>query len=255
MVCDAGKARAPGHDPGGRGPRRLDRRPGRNPPRLRPEARRRDPRQRTPRVRRHGRQSGAAGADCLRRHEARRWTATTLTSSTTPTGSSGPRDRPTSIRPSSADALASSTTRRTRRRSRTIVERLRLLYDLGVRIIQLTYNTRNLVGDGCLERTNSGFSTFGMALVERMNEMGILVDVSHCGPATTLEGITASSAGGDHSRRVQGDLRPSAQQVGRGAAGARRSRRRHRDLSDQSVSRGRRSGIRWTTTCGTSTMR
>jgi membrane dipeptidase len=73
------------------------------------------------------------------------------------------------------------------------LERLRLLYDAGVRIIQLTYNTRNLVGDGCLERTNSGLSTFGMALVERMNEMGILVDVSHCGPATTLEGITASS--------------------------------------------------------------
>ncbi|HEX2445912.1 MAG TPA: membrane dipeptidase [Vicinamibacterales bacterium] len=73
------------------------------------------------------------------------------------------------------------------------LERLRLLYDAGVRIIQLTYNTRNLVGDGCLERTNTGLSTFGMALVERMNEMGILVDVSHCGPATTLEGITASS--------------------------------------------------------------
>jgi membrane dipeptidase len=73
------------------------------------------------------------------------------------------------------------------------LERLRLLYDAGVRIIQLTYNTRNLVGDGCLERTNSGLSTFGMALVERMNEIGILVDVSHCGPATTLEGITASS--------------------------------------------------------------
>jgi membrane dipeptidase len=73
------------------------------------------------------------------------------------------------------------------------VERLRVLYDMGVRIIQLTYNTRNLVGDGCLERTNSGLSTFGLALVERMNAMGVLVDVSHCGMATTMEGITASS--------------------------------------------------------------
>ncbi len=73
------------------------------------------------------------------------------------------------------------------------VERLRVLYDMGVRIIQLTYNTRNLVGDGCLERTNSGLSTFGVALVERMNAMGLLVDVSHCGLATTTEGIAASA--------------------------------------------------------------
>jgi membrane dipeptidase len=73
------------------------------------------------------------------------------------------------------------------------VERLRALYDLGVRIVQLTYNTRNLVGDGCLERTNSGLSTFGLALVERMNAMGILIDLSHCGMATTMEGISASA--------------------------------------------------------------
>ena len=62
----------------------------------------------------------------------------------------------------------------------------------GIRIIQLTYNMRNLVGDGCLERQNSGLSTFGMELVARMNEMGLLVDLSHCGDATTNEGITAS---------------------------------------------------------------
>jgi membrane dipeptidase len=73
------------------------------------------------------------------------------------------------------------------------VERLRVLYDMGVRIIQLTYNTRNLVGDGCLERTNTGLSTFGVALVERMNAMGILVDLSHCGMATTMEGISGSA--------------------------------------------------------------
>jgi membrane dipeptidase len=70
--------------------------------------------------------------------------------------------------------------------------RLKTLYDLGVRIVQLTYNTRNLVGDGCLERTNSGLSTFGIELVERMNAMGMLVDVSHSGMATTMEGITTS---------------------------------------------------------------
>jgi membrane dipeptidase len=62
----------------------------------------------------------------------------------------------------------------------------------GIRIIQLTYNMRNLVGDGCLERQNSGLSTFGVELVARMNEMGLLVDLSHCGEATTNDGIRTS---------------------------------------------------------------
>ena len=73
------------------------------------------------------------------------------------------------------------------------LERLRVLYDVGVRIVQLTYNTRNLLGDGCLERTNAGLSTFGVQVVERMNQMGMLVDLSHCGEATTLDGIAFST--------------------------------------------------------------
>lgn len=66
------------------------------------------------------------------------------------------------------------------------VERLR---DLGVRIVQLTYNSRNLLGDGCLERTNAGLSNFGLEVVERLEDLRMLVDVSHCGEATTLDGI------------------------------------------------------------------
>jgi membrane dipeptidase len=72
------------------------------------------------------------------------------------------------------------------------LEKLADLKQKGVRIIQLTYNMRNLVGDGCLERQNSALSTFGLELVARMNDMGLLVDLSHCGDATTNEGITAS---------------------------------------------------------------
>lgn len=72
------------------------------------------------------------------------------------------------------------------------VGRLDVLHELGVRIVQLTYNTRNLVGDGCLERTNAGLSKFGLEVVERLNELGMLVDVSHCGEATTLDGIRFS---------------------------------------------------------------
>lgn len=72
------------------------------------------------------------------------------------------------------------------------LDRLKDLHARGVRIIQLTYNTRNLAGDGCLERTNSGLSNFGVELVARMNEARMLVDLSHCGEATTRDGITFS---------------------------------------------------------------
>jgi membrane dipeptidase len=74
------------------------------------------------------------------------------------------------------------------------LERLRALYDLGVRIVQLTYNTRTLAGDGCLERTNAGLSKFGLEVVARMNEMKMLVDVSHSGEATTSDAIAHSKA-------------------------------------------------------------
>jgi membrane dipeptidase len=74
------------------------------------------------------------------------------------------------------------------------ITRLDTLHSLGVRIVQLTYNTRNLLGDGCLERTNSGLSNFGLQVVERMNAMRMVVDASHCGEATTRDAITHSSA-------------------------------------------------------------
>lgn len=72
------------------------------------------------------------------------------------------------------------------------VSRLAELKRLGVRIVQLTYNTRNLLGDGCLERTNSGLSKFGIEVVEAMNALSLLVDASHTGEATTLDAISFS---------------------------------------------------------------
>jgi membrane dipeptidase len=71
--------------------------------------------------------------------------------------------------------------------------RVDLFHDLGVRIIQFTYNRRNLLGDGCLEPANAGLSTLGRAMIGRMNELGILVDTSHCGRRTTLDAIAAST--------------------------------------------------------------
>ena len=64
--------------------------------------------------------------------------------------------------------------------------------ELGVRVFQLTYNRRNLVGDGCLEPSNAGLSAFGRALVERLNERKLLIDLSHGGERTTREAIAAS---------------------------------------------------------------
>ncbi len=66
------------------------------------------------------------------------------------------------------------------------------LHALGMRSLQLTYNYRNRLGDGCLERTNAGLSEFGIEVVERMNAVGVLVDLSHCGRQTTLDGIAFS---------------------------------------------------------------
>jgi membrane dipeptidase len=65
---------------------------------------------------------------------------------------------------------------------------------LGVRVIQPTYNARNRLGDGCLERANSGLSKLGRAAIARMNELGIVVDIAHVGRRTSLEVIEVSTA-------------------------------------------------------------
>src|SRR5437879_7348294 len=70
---------------------------------------------------------------------------------------------------------------------------LDLLHGFGVRQVQLTYNTRNLIGDGCTERTNAGLSDFGAAVVRRLNELQVLIDLSHCGRRTTLDAVEISS--------------------------------------------------------------
>jgi membrane dipeptidase len=66
--------------------------------------------------------------------------------------------------------------------------------DFGLRVFQLTYNGRNLVGDGCLEPGNGGLSRFGNVLVEHLNERKLLIDLSHAGERTTREAIAASKA-------------------------------------------------------------
>ncbi len=64
---------------------------------------------------------------------------------------------------------------------------------LGVRMIQITYNHRNAVGDGCLDPEDAGLSAFGRDLLAEMNRLGIVIDLSHTGLRTTMEAIEASS--------------------------------------------------------------
>jgi len=71
--------------------------------------------------------------------------------------------------------------------------RLRAFDDLGVRIIQLTYNEQNYVGAGCCERGEGGLSRFGKEFITECNDRGVLVDLSHCDDETTLEAIEAST--------------------------------------------------------------
>ena len=65
-------------------------------------------------------------------------------------------------------------------------------YNLGVRIVQLTYNLRNLVGDGCLLPDAGGLTKLGKDIVEKLNDTGILIDLSHCSTKTTHDGIVNS---------------------------------------------------------------
>ena len=72
------------------------------------------------------------------------------------------------------------------------LDRFDLFHEFGVRIVQLTYNRRNLMGDGCMEPGNAGLSTLGRELIATMDARGVLLDLSHCGQRTTREGIEAS---------------------------------------------------------------
>ncbi|MEP1093924.1 MAG: membrane dipeptidase [Cyclobacteriaceae bacterium] len=65
-------------------------------------------------------------------------------------------------------------------------------YDMGVRSSQITYNYQNWAGAGCKERTNAGLTHFGIELVRKMNEKGMLIDLSHANMVTMADTIKAS---------------------------------------------------------------
>lgn len=69
---------------------------------------------------------------------------------------------------------------------------IRIFYQLGIRMMHLTYNRRNPIGDGAGEPGNGGLSDFGHAVVAELNRSGVIVDVAHSGWRTSLEAARAS---------------------------------------------------------------
>jgi membrane dipeptidase len=69
-----------------------------------------------------------------------------------------------------------------------------VLYNEGVRLFQLTYNHQNAIGTGCNDPSEGGLSEFGRDVVDRINALGGVVDVSHCGKRTTLDTIEYSDS-------------------------------------------------------------
>ena len=69
---------------------------------------------------------------------------------------------------------------------------VKFFYEIGQRVSQLTYNSQNRIGSGSTERVDGGISDFGVSIIEEMNKVGMLVDVSHSGDRTTLDAIALS---------------------------------------------------------------
>lgn len=70
--------------------------------------------------------------------------------------------------------------------------RVALYRAFGLRIVQLTYNVRNMFGDGCLQPENGGLSPLGRELVAELNRQRVIVDLGHCGQQTTADAIATS---------------------------------------------------------------
>ncbi len=80
-------------------------------------------------------------------------------------------------------------------RWKTVEEELRyvrVLFQLGVRMVHVTYNRRNMLGDGCEELTDAGLSDFGRAAIAELNRVGIIADVAHSGWQTGIDAAAVS---------------------------------------------------------------
>ena len=90
-----------------------------------------------------------------------------------------------------------------------VLERVDVLYAMGVRMAGLTYNHQNNIGSGLTERHDAGLSDFGIAVVHRMNDLGMAVDVSHAGWQTAMDAIEHSKTPIIYSHNASHTLRPT----------------------------------------------
>jgi len=97
------------------------------------------------------------------------------------------------------------------------LEMLELFYMLGVRVAQLTLNTKNLIGTGSMARRDRGLTDFGKEVIDKMEEIGMIIDISHCGPQTSMDAVqysknpimathTSSKRVYNHPRAKENDL-------------------------------------------------
>lgn len=89
------------------------------------------------------------------------------------------------------------------------LERIDVLYSMGIRLAGITYTRKSYIGDGQLERNDGGLSTFGIEVVRRMNQLGMVVDISHASPRTALDAMEFSQAPVTFSHNAAYALRPT----------------------------------------------
>jgi membrane dipeptidase len=73
------------------------------------------------------------------------------------------------------------------------LDRIDIFYGLGVRLLGVTYSESNALGSGLKEEHDGGLTAFGRKAVERMNKLGMAIDVSHVGTQTALDVVEVSS--------------------------------------------------------------
>jgi membrane dipeptidase len=88
------------------------------------------------------------------------------------------------------------------------LNRIDILHGIGIRLAGLTYNRKNYIGDGQYERNDGGLSDFGVAVVQRMNDLGMAIDLSHASFKTAMDAIHFSRTPVAFSHNAAFTLRP-----------------------------------------------
>ena len=109
------------------------------------------------------------------------------------------------------------------------LDRIDVLYGLGVRMLGVTYSETNQLGGGVRDPGDGGLTAFGRGRSRRMNRLGMAIDVSHSGDTTAMQTCDAlDRAGVPVALGRAGALRGTQAQGGRPASRGRRHRRSHR---------------------------